>query len=182
MFLCSLNEVQEVPSLEAFKMGKHAIHLHSTGVTQVSTTFDSEPHHSPHPLHLINPSSSLLRALQERHTAQPQLYCQSIKISMLNLIIVALLLQLRTKNINTTNNSMNAQTTDKANDKDMFRGILSTFMSILYINKYLHKSWTKLWDSYLYSEKNRLCFSEKTEDKPLLEPAKSLNMLRNHSR
>lgn len=80
MFLCSLNEVQEVPSLEAFKMGKHAIHLHSTGVTQVSTTFDSEPHHSPHPLHLINPSSSLLRALQERHTAQPQLYCQSIKI------------------------------------------------------------------------------------------------------
>lgn len=61
-------------------MGKHVIHLYSTGVTEVYTTFDYEPHHSPHPLHLINPSSPLLRTLQEQNTAQPQLYFQSINI------------------------------------------------------------------------------------------------------
>lgn len=45
MFLCPVREGQEVPSLEALKMGKQVICLHSTGVTQVYTTFDSESHH-----------------------------------------------------------------------------------------------------------------------------------------
>lgn len=54
MFLCSLSEVEEVPSLQPFKMGKYVIRLHSTQVTQGNTTFDSESHHSPHTLSLIN--------------------------------------------------------------------------------------------------------------------------------
>ena len=38
---------------------------------------------------------------------------------------------------------MYAWTTDKTKDKDPFRGIVSIFMSILYVNKYLYKSRTK---------------------------------------
>jgi len=54
MFLRSSSEVEEVPSLQPFKMEKYVVHLHSTWVTQGNTTFDSEFHHPPHTLSFIN--------------------------------------------------------------------------------------------------------------------------------
>lgn len=84
---------------------------------------------------------------------------------MFNLITVSLLLQLRTKNINTTNNGMYAEIADKGNYKDIFRGIPSIFMPILYVNKYLHKSWNKIFfETPTYIQRNT---GSITEDKPI---------------
>lgn len=62
---------------------------------------------------------------------------------------------------------MYAWTTDKAKDKDPFRDILSMFMSILYVNKYLHRSRTK---SYFLQDSEEMCNTHSvTEHSALLE-------------
>lgn len=177
MLLCCLSEVQEVPSLEAFKMRKHylsAQYRSNSGLHNLWLNFIIPLIPYVWLIHNFLCSEQFRNKTQHNHSS----ISKTLRFSLLNLIIAALLLQLRTRNINTTTNCMDAQTTHKANDRDIFRGILSTFMSILYVNKYLHKSWTKLSSKFLlYSEE----YSSITEDKPLLKPANSLNILWNHT-